>query len=63
ARMPTVVTFISDAPLGSVVEVTLPLWHIDAVTGGGVHLTESGHWVGHGHQRRRFVALPAFPEH
>src|ERR1700687_3460469 len=34
---PTVVTFIADAPLDQVVNPQFPLWHIDAVSSGGVH--------------------------
>src|SRR5689334_7126593 len=42
---PTVVTFMLDAYFVQVVDQALPLWHIDAVASGGVHLTESGHSV------------------
>ncbi|CAL8476976.1 protein of unknown function (plasmid) [Caballeronia sp. S22] len=35
--MPIVVIFMVGAPLVQVVALTLPLWHIDAVSGGGVH--------------------------
>ena len=35
--MPTVVVFMMGAPLGQVVASKLPLWHIDAASGGGIH--------------------------
>jgi hypothetical protein len=35
--MPIVVIFMVDASLVQVVALTLPLWHINAVSGGGVH--------------------------
>src|SRR5215470_6568813 len=35
--MPIVVMFMMDAPSGSSGLITLPLWHNDAVSGGGVH--------------------------
>ncbi len=35
--MPIVVIFMMGASLGQVVALTLPLWHIDAASGGGVH--------------------------
>ena len=44
--MPTVAIFVVDAPLGQWL-MTLPLWHVDAVTGGGVHPIAFGgrcHW-------------------
>jgi hypothetical protein len=44
--MPIVVTFKMDAPSVQVVDDTwlmaLPLWHIDAVAGGGVHSNGCG---------------------
>src|SRR5271168_1288561 len=41
--MPTVLIFMMGAPLGQVVASTLPLWHIDAVSGGGVHSISLDH--------------------
>jgi hypothetical protein len=35
--IPTVVIFIVDAPIQLSGNPTFPLWHIDAVEGGGVH--------------------------
>jgi hypothetical protein len=34
---PIVVISISDAPSGQWLNIALPLWHFDAVQGGGVH--------------------------